>query len=198
MTDSEERKLRAGLNALANDRSEAAPVRIETALLAEFRRRRSKRAWRKAAAWGSIAAALVVIAVGRARREEPVRPSVPAVKPIELTQPPAVPLAVAAAASKPAPTRRPRRPAPPARLEVATGFFPVAGGDLLSPFDRGQMVRVRLPRSALGVFGLPFNEDRASGTVKADVLLGEDGMARAIRFVQDQPAPRSAGMGIRY
>jgi hypothetical protein len=32
--------------------------------------------------------------------------------------------------------------------------------------------------------GLPVNMDRYSERVKADVLLGADGLARAIRFVQ--------------
>ena len=47
-----------------------------------------------------------------------------------------------------------------------------------------QMVRVELPRSAMASFGLPVNIDRADQRVKADVLLGADGLARAIRFVQ--------------
>jgi hypothetical protein len=45
-------------------------------------------------------------------------------------------------------------------------------------------VRVELPRSALSSFGIPVNADHAGGRVKADVLLGEDGTARAIRFVR--------------
>jgi hypothetical protein len=50
--------------------------------------------------------------------------------------------------------------------------------------DGGQIVRVELPRSALANFGLPVNMDRYNEKVKADVLLGVDGMAHAIRFVQ--------------
>ena len=46
------------------------------------------------------------------------------------------------------------------------------------------MVRVRLPRSALAAFGLPMNEQRAEETIQADVVLGEDGLARAVRFVK--------------
>jgi hypothetical protein len=42
---------------------------------------------------------------------------------------------------------------------------------------------VELPRSALLSFGLPVDPDRASERVKADVLVGGDGVARAIRFV---------------
>ncbi len=47
-----------------------------------------------------------------------------------------------------------------------------------------QMVRMELPRSAMANFGLPVNMDRADQRVKADVLVGADGLARAIRFVQ--------------
>jgi hypothetical protein len=41
-----------------------------------------------------------------------------------------------------------------------------------------------LPRSALASLGLPMNVERANERVKADVLLGHDGLARAIRFVR--------------
>jgi hypothetical protein len=43
---------------------------------------------------------------------------------------------------------------------------------------------MRLPRSTLLPFGFPLDETRASESVNADVLFGEDGLARAIRFVQ--------------
>jgi hypothetical protein len=46
------------------------------------------------------------------------------------------------------------------------------------------MVRVELPRSAMASFGLPVNMDRANENVKADVLMGVDGLAHAIRFVR--------------
>ena len=47
-----------------------------------------------------------------------------------------------------------------------------------------QVVRVRLPRSAMRSVGLPVNEDRWMEQVPADVLLGQDGVARAVRFVK--------------
>ena len=52
--------------------------------------------------------------------------------------------------------------------------------------DGGQIVRVELPRTTLASFGLPVNMDRYNEKVKADVLLGVDGMAHAIRFVQEK------------
>jgi hypothetical protein len=45
---------------------------------------------------------------------------------------------------------------------------------------------VKLPRSALpGVSGLPMNMERAREPVQADVMLGEDGRALAVRFVRE-------------
>jgi hypothetical protein len=40
-----------------------------------------------------------------------------------------------------------------------------------------------LPRRVLVNFGLPMNPDRAAEPVKADVAIGSDGTARAVRFV---------------
>ncbi|HVF57561.1 MAG TPA: hypothetical protein VM934_15505 [Pyrinomonadaceae bacterium] len=68
--------------------------------------------------------------------------------------------------------------------EIVTDFMPVAHAAPLSSADGGQVVRVELPRSSLVSFGLPMNVERAGERVKADVLVGDDGMARAIRFVR--------------
>ena len=68
--------------------------------------------------------------------------------------------------------------------EIATDFIPLSYMSAASFQDGGQIVRVQLPRSALANFGLPVNMDRYNEKVKADVLFGVDGTARAIRFVQ--------------
>jgi hypothetical protein len=70
------------------------------------------------------------------------------------------------------------------KTEIATDFFPIGDTSALSLADGGQLVRVQLPRSTLMKFGLPVNVDRANERMKADVLLGSDGIARAIRFVR--------------
>jgi hypothetical protein len=67
--------------------------------------------------------------------------------------------------------------------ESVTEFVPlVAGG--APPLTSGQLVRVELPRSAVASLGLPLDPARVGETIKADVLLGEDGLARAIRLVR--------------
>jgi len=66
--------------------------------------------------------------------------------------------------------------------EIMTDFMPVVYDP--TPIERGRLVRIRLPRSAMVAFGLPINEDRANEPVKADVLLDEQDEARAVRFVR--------------
>jgi hypothetical protein len=68
--------------------------------------------------------------------------------------------------------------------EVATEFFPLSYGEpMSSSLEGGQLVRVQLPRTTLLSFGFPMSQERAPEPIKADVLVGEDGLARAIRFV---------------
>ena len=75
--------------------------------------------------------------------------------------------------------------------EVATTFLPLTYSGV--PITSGQIVRLEVPRAALASFGLAPVESLdapSSGTVLADVLVGEDGLARAVRFVR--AADRSA------
>jgi hypothetical protein len=68
--------------------------------------------------------------------------------------------------------------------EYATDFYPLAYGGDQKPMEKGEVIRVQMPRSALIAFGLPVNIERADVPVKADLLVGEDGLARAIRFLR--------------
>ncbi|HKR02693.1 MAG TPA: hypothetical protein VJT09_18585 [Pyrinomonadaceae bacterium] len=68
--------------------------------------------------------------------------------------------------------------------ELTTDFLPLTYGSNLAQIEDGQVVRVELPRSALQSFGFHVSAERAGERVKADVLLGHDGVARAIRFVR--------------
>jgi hypothetical protein len=80
--------------------------------------------------------------------------------------------------------RNGRQAAEPAAEEFTTDFIPLYQAEQAAPVMAGTLVRVELPRSSLSRFGLPVNAERAGERIKADVLLGEDGMARAIRFVR--------------
>ncbi len=46
------------------------------------------------------------------------------------------------------------------------------------------VVRVRVPRTTLAVFGLPYNPRRAGDPIIADLVVDNGGMVTAVRFVQ--------------
>lgn len=71
------------------------------------------------------------------------------------------------------------------RTEIATEFIPLVSREELFSMESGQVVRVLLPRSAMASLGLPVNQERADRPVTAQVLIGQDGVARAIRFLND-------------
>ena len=68
--------------------------------------------------------------------------------------------------------------------EVVTQFFPLFYGSV--PAAQNHLVRLELPRASLARFGLMSADaiERTPGTVLADVLVGDDGLARAVRFVR--------------
>jgi hypothetical protein len=68
--------------------------------------------------------------------------------------------------------------------EITTDFLLLSSGRNLTALDRGQVIRLEVPRSTLVSFGLPMNAERSDVPVKADLLVGEDGLARAIRFIR--------------
>jgi hypothetical protein len=68
--------------------------------------------------------------------------------------------------------------------EIATDFFPLTFAAESISSEGGHLVRVTIPRSALVAMGLPVNVYRAAEHVSADVIVGDDGLARAIRFIQ--------------
>ena len=70
-----------------------------------------------------------------------------------------------------------------ALADVATDFLPLPHGSV--PMTDGQLIRIEVPRTALSGFGLaPESPELAGTAVLADVLVGEDGVARAVRFVR--------------
>ena len=76
------------------------------------------------------------------------------------------------------------RPQPTQAAEAAlyTDFFPLSAV-ALDRQDAAHMVRIRLPRREMRRFGLPVSEEFERSSIEADVLIGQDGVARAVRFV---------------
>ena len=60
--------------------------------------------------------------------------------------------------------------------------LPYAQSDV--PLEEAVVVRVKLNASQLEVMGVPGAWTNADGNMSADVLVGQDGVARAVRLVQ--------------
>ena len=56
--------------------------------------------------------------------------------------------------------------------------------------ESGRVVRVEVPTAMLPAYGLDVAPDSGAGMVTADVLVGQDGQPRAIRFVTLDSSPR--------
>lgn len=210
---SEERTLSGNLKALVVEMdSLSAPERVESRLLAVFneqlvRQVRSKR-W-KYSGLAAAAGLLLAFAIGVAAwsLQGPLRSEssdVVASVPVADTAQPVVnktqeppPVATERPETNSAKVRRRAgksshsnvRPdsqsvAALSETEVATDFMPIGYVNSASLQDSGSVVRVELPRSTIVSMGFAVNMDRYGERVKADVLMGADGLARAIRFVQ--------------
>ena len=71
-------------------------------------------------------------------------------------------------------------PAPPVPARASNPFVLLDYSRPITAADTGRMIRVTLPGSAPATLGFPVV---GAGRVEADILLGEDGSARAIRFI---------------
>jgi len=171
-----QRTLASGLRMLAADwRSVEAPARVESRLTAAFLgqagltvRRPAIRWWVPVATWVTAVAAVAALAMFLARDRQ--------VVPAHRTASSRVQLAAVE---------------PPADLEAlgdssdADGdFIPMPNGARIEPNEDLNLVRVEVPRSAMIALGYAVSEDRASESVEAEVVLGPDGLARAVRFLE--------------
>lgn len=185
-------RVREVLRALAeSDGEREAPAELEVRLREAFaiERGRLGRAaiWRRAGIWTAAAAAALVtlgvftqgkfFKVGPRSSPPPVTAAVRSVP----RQPVPVVTEQTPAASKPARRTRRARPAPQPQ-EVVTDFFPLM--DVAPTFQRGALIRVSVPAASMRSVGFPVSEDHLADPIQADVLVGEEGLARAIRFVK--------------
>jgi len=205
----DERALLARVRAVAVEMAgEEPPARVDALLLAAFRAQTAATAsstvipaqgrtgrwsnWKLAAAAGILILISVMAIIWKStnsrmpqRQERAVAPT-PVNTPGPQSEPPAGRDQVADEQPKNLPKRVRRRVSvkSPDEAEVVTQFFPLREGEDLTTLDSLQVVRVELPGSALGEVGLPFDPETVNEPVKADVVLGQDGLARAIRFVR--------------
>jgi hypothetical protein len=78
-----------------------------------------------------------------------------------------------------------RRPRKAANIEPDAVFFPISyAGEPEEASYGGRIIRVDLKRSSLFAMGVNLPLENDDEVVKADLLVGSDGVARAIRVIK--------------
>lgn len=196
---SEERALISGLRAVRDGLvNQQAPAHLESFLLNAFRERADRAViipmpqrktlrtnWRVVA----VAAAILLVtsagAVDFVNSISQSKVSSTSIAPVLITDSPnPTPKVIDVADGAPqVQTRRHRLRQRVQRQETVTEYYPLVEGEDVDSLEFTQVIRVQLSATAVREVGLPLSYASLGGQVKADVVLGHDGMARAIRFV---------------
>ena len=70
-----------------------------------------------------------------------------------------------------------------ADTEIAEGFVPLPNAERIAANEPVNLVRLELPRSTMIALGLAASTDLTEESVEADVMLGADGVPRAVRLL---------------
>jgi anti-sigma factor RsiW len=162
-----QQELAAGLRRMAESFSGTrAPARVETRLLRAFHAQNGRPArehrsrWLLPLCWSAAAAVVLALALMLSGIHQPApQHSTPAVADAPVSADSDV-------------------------LAQDDGFIPLPNAEGVGPNEAVNMVRMEVPRSAMLELGFSVSPDRVSDRVEADVLLGSDGLARAVRFLE--------------
>ena len=204
MTDSEhKRRLTELLNEIAGaDLQIQAPREMEERVLSRWdagaRARAARIRWKPRprglliSGAGALAAAMLLLVVVNRSSRESIAVPVPVAHSDVRAQPTAVesltpaaqvpavaPGPIAIARNEPEKGRR--RVDAPGEIVSFMPLSPDAHQDLVGSF---QVARVLLPREVLADLGVVLDANRVGGPIQADVVFGEDGLARAIRLAR--------------
>ena len=192
-----EERLTTGLRALASAMTSCeASKAVEAALLDRFAElnpaasRVARRRRRGVLEWAAMAAAIAALTSGIAwweierngHLQEASAPARPVPSPATEAPLGSAPAAVHAAVDRPRanrPATKSAKPRPPA----ARPFVALPGAAGLPDFESGEIVRFDIPVTALPNYGVEIPPDAATPAIQADLLIGQDGRARAIRLV---------------
>lgn len=197
-----ERQLSRGLRALAAATAADGPSdalgRRLLDVFAEQEAMPRRMAARRATGWMRAAAAVLLAGVAAAwwwsARGEPATDSPTEVVQADASKPEPVPAPgvartddsprrspVVAASHRPRASRH--RTTPASSVVWPVGFVAIPGADGLPDFESGQIIRMEIPLSSLPTYGIEILPDAQRSPVEADLLVGQDGQARAIRLV---------------
>jgi hypothetical protein len=172
-----EQALLLGLRIVKTEQNQVqASARVEGRLIAAFRGYAglaahsglpSPPAWMPAV---SAAAALAIAAVLLVRSPEP--------KPVRKASPNAMHFAAAPTLTESAPAV--------SETEMAEGeFIPLPNAGEFDAGEEMNLVRLEFPRSAMLALGFEVGDESEGEPVSADVMIGPDGVARAVRFLEE-------------
>jgi hypothetical protein len=155
------RELLENLRALAAIGPQDAPDCVERQLRAEFRKRSRRRRVRVWTSFAGVAAMAAGIALLVWVREAPKSHA-------------GAPAATAVLDASPVVEEE----------EADASFYPLPEAEALPALENAMVVRVQLPVASLRLMGFPVDEERADAAVQAELLLGQDGLARGVRLAQ--------------
>ncbi len=171
---------------LAQTEPREASAHVEVVLRNAFRHHRAVRKLRRA-----VAGVLSTVAVAAAMfvvTHRPVEKLRQVAAPVVVSNAIRVDVPVSVAVRRPAPQAasrvRKQIQRPTVHKVITTDFVALPYGDDSLVDESMTIVRIEMPRSALRLAGFMVSPDRADERVQADVVLGADGLAHAVRFVR--------------
>lgn len=181
-----QRELAAGFRALSGDlRHLEAPSRVAGRLRTAFRSQYGLQAegpvprwWIPVFTWASAAAVVIALAMFLVRDRQPgaTRPAFSHGMELAMLELPGE-----------YPVEYPGEYNDAENGIVPPGFIALPNAARISPNEDMNLVSVEVPRSSMIALGFEVSAERASEPVRADVMLGADGMARAVRFLEETP-----------
>ncbi len=171
--------------------SDASAARIEQKLLSArpaepWRRPLGGRLLAAAAVLALIVGSIALWSTSRATVDTTTSERTPFERPstrADVVLPPA-PKAVIVTSEKTAQGQRPAHKAASARVVRPNGFVELPWTAGLPAFESGEIVRVEVPVASLPAYGFDISTG-SNRSVEADVLVGQDGLARAMRLVSN-------------
>jgi hypothetical protein len=156
--------------------SESVPAFDE--LLKQQKRRQTRRIWLSA---GLAAAACLMAVLGWNARQRPI-----AVVPVPVVAKVPAPVEVEVVSAVPDPLVKRAVKKRPKAVDEVSGFVAIAENSMLPQPAMFQVLRVSVSGQRLAALGVLRPDQFVRPTMTADVLLGDDGMARAVRVVANE------------